>query len=92
MGWFSHNQLLVTGQVGLCTSDGSAIVCTVASYQIDSLGYHTKNRLSGDNCVIWHILVLSRVGVQGDRPLKTFCQCCECTLSTKWVSHKGLVR
>ena len=92
MGLFGHNQLLVTGQVGLCTSDGSAIVCTVASYQIDSLCYHTKNRLSGDNWVIWHILVLSRVGVQGDRPLKMFCQCYECTLSTKWVSYKGLVR
>ena len=43
MGLFGHNQLLVAGQVGLCTSDGSAIVCMVASYQIDSLGYHTKN-------------------------------------------------
>ena len=92
MGRFGHNQLLVTGQVGLCTSDGSAIVCMVASYQIDSLGYHTKNQLSRDNWVIWHILVLSRVGVQGDRPLKMCCQCYECTLSTKWVSYKGLVR
>ena len=70
LGRFGHNQLLVTGQVSLCTSDGGATVCTVASYQFDSFGYHTENRLSGDNWVIWHILVLSQVGVQGDRPLK----------------------
>ena len=70
LGWFGHNQLLVTGQVSLCTSDGGAIVCRIASYQIDSFGYHTGNRLSGDNWLIWHILVLSQVGVQGDRPLK----------------------
>ena len=70
LGRFSHNQLLVTSQVSLCTSDGGAIVCMVASYHIDILSYHTENRLSGDNCVIWHILVLPRVGVQGDRPLK----------------------
>ena len=29
MGRFGHNQLLVTGQVGLCTSDGSDIICFV---------------------------------------------------------------
>ena len=35
MGWFSHNQLLVTGQVSLCTSDGGATVCYIVSYLID---------------------------------------------------------
>ena len=37
----------------------------------DRIGYHTKNRLSIDNCVIWQTLVLSQVGLQGDRPLNT---------------------
>ena len=34
MGWFSHNQLLVTGQVSLCTSDGGVIVCSIVNYLI----------------------------------------------------------
>ena len=34
MGQFSHNQLLVTGQVSLCTSDGGATVCFIVSYLI----------------------------------------------------------
>ena len=41
LGQFGHNQLLVTGQVSLCTSDGGATVCMVASYQFDSLAIHT---------------------------------------------------
>ena len=34
MGQFSHNQLLVTSQVSLCTSDGGATFCFVVSYLI----------------------------------------------------------
>ena len=34
MGRFSHSQLLVTGQVSLFTSDGSATVCFIVSYLI----------------------------------------------------------
>ena len=37
----------------------------------DRIGYHTKNLLSIDNWVIWQTLVLSQVGLQGDRPLNT---------------------
>ena len=71
LGQFGHNQLLVTGQVSLCTGDGGATVGTVC--QLSSLivlVITLRNRLSGDNWVIWHILVLSQVGVQGDRPIK----------------------
>ena len=35
MGQFSHNQLLVTSQVSLCTSDSAATVCYIVSYLID---------------------------------------------------------
>ena len=34
MGWFGHNQLLVIGQVSLCTSDGGATVCFFVIYLI----------------------------------------------------------
>ena len=64
--WF--DQLLVTGQVSLCTNDDGANVCGTSScLVIRSTGQFTK-RESG----VQHILVLPRVGVQGKGP---FTQC-----------------
>ena len=37
LGQFGHNQLLVTGQISLCTSDGGGIVCFIINYLIYSL-------------------------------------------------------
>ena len=68
MGWFGHNQLLLTSQVSLCTSDSGATVYYIVSYLI-GLVITLKTDYLIDNWVIWHTLVLSRVGIQGDRPL-----------------------
>ena len=39
LGWFSHNQFLVTSQVSLCTSEGGATVLFIVSYLIDQLSH-----------------------------------------------------
>ena len=49
----------------------------------DSIGYHTLNQLSIDNWGIWQTLVLSWVGVQGDRPLK-YTVGSKCAFGTRW--------
>ena len=64
--WF--DQLLVTGQVSLCTSDGGATVCgTSGCLVIRSTCQFTKRELG-----VQHIWVLPWVGVQGNGP---FTQC-----------------
>ena len=65
--WF--DQLLVTGQVSLCTSDGGAAmyVGTSGCLVIRSTCWFTKRELD-----VQHIWVLPWVGVQGNGP---FTQC-----------------
>ena len=64
--WF--DQLLVTGQVSLYTSDGGANVCGTSSYLVmRSACQFTKRELG-----VQHIWVLPWVGVQGNSP---FTQC-----------------
>ena len=40
--------------------------------------------------MIWQTLVLPRVGVQGDRPLKYTAGHCRCALGTLWVFTQGV--
>ena len=90
LGRFGHNQLLVTGQVSLCTSDGGGIVCFIINYLIYSLVITLIDYLEILND-------LANIGITPGRctrgqAIKTYCQYCNCTLGTKWVLHKGWVR
>ena len=90
LGQFGHNQLLVTGQVSLCTSDGGGIVCFIINNLVNSLVITLIDYLRILND-------LTNIGITPDRctrgqATKMYCQYCNCTLSTKWVLHKGWVR
>ena len=83
LGWFGHNQLLVTGQVSLCTSEGGGIVCFIIKYLFNSLIITLidySEILNG----------LANIGITPGRctrgqATKTYCQYCNCAISTKWV-------
>ena len=64
--WF--DQLLVTSQVSLCTSDGGAAVCETSSCLVMRSTCQFTNRELG----VQHIWVLPWVGIQGNGP---FTQC-----------------
>ena len=91
LGRFTHNQLLVTGhQVSLCTSDGGGIVCFIVNNLVNSLVIILIDYL-------WILNDWANIGITLGRctrgqATKTYCQYCNCTLSTKWVLHKGCVR
>ena len=90
LGRFGHNQLLVTGQVSVSTSDGGGIVCFIINYLVNSLVITLIDYLEILNG-------LANIGITPGRctrgqPLKRTASIVIVQLAQNGYLHKGWVR